>query len=146
MMPRLSLGGTFLAGEGTTRWPTLFFSRSLKCDKDSLNLVMTRPTMNSLVFVHPDTREVVALPSLFFLVTHLQLLACCYKCHLSSLKYNDFRYHEAIIHIRCWVTMCYSTLWDLKKWSLFCLCALFDLFTLWRIRANWGGLGRTEED
>ena len=101
MMPRLSLGGTFLAGEGTTRWPTLFFSRSLKCDKDSLNLVMTRPTMNSLVFVHPDTREVVALPSLFFLVTHLQLLACCYKGHLSSLKYKDFRYHEAIIHIRC---------------------------------------------
>ena len=50
MMPRLSLGGTFLAGEGTTRWPTLFFSRSLKCDKDSLNLVMTRPAMNSLVF------------------------------------------------------------------------------------------------
>ena len=49
MMPRLSLGGTFLAGEGTTRWPTLFFSRSLKCDKDSLKLVMTRPTMNSLV-------------------------------------------------------------------------------------------------
>ena len=49
MMPRLSLGGTFLAGEGTTRWPTLFFSRSLRCDKDSLNLVMTRPAMNSLV-------------------------------------------------------------------------------------------------
>ena len=43
--------GIVLDGEGIIGWPTMLFSRSLKCDRWSLKLAMTRPTMNSLILL-----------------------------------------------------------------------------------------------
>ena len=102
--------GIVLDGEGIIGWPTMLFSRSLKCDRWSLKLAMTWLAMNSLVlFLRMEKtpwciKEGVKRcgpPVTFKFIYSYTVVDFCYWCHLSSLRYNDLRYHVAMIHIRC---------------------------------------------
>ena len=95
--------GIVLDGEGIIGWPTMLFSRPLKCDRWSLKLVMTRPTMNSLILLSKVERASSCIktekkkrwPSRHLVFSLSYKVVDCCLCHLSSLRVNALRYHVA---------------------------------------------------